>query len=366
MLKEGEHSSLASSPIPSRKSLNSQVHSMPNTPLRVLVIFDVPYHWDPTFTAEKALRGEEWQDERDVVNALKQLGHMVDVFGIYDEIAPLLGRISEFKPDCVFNLCESFRTDRSHEANLAALLELLDIAYTGAKPEALNLCKDKGVSKSLLQFHGIRVPKFQVIPVNAASHAALTQFEYPAVCKPLVLDSSEGIAQNSLVKNSDEAYKRLLYLHTRYGCDAILEEYIPGRELYVGMLGNDTPKILPPRELFFGSLPKQAPRLLTYKAKWNQEYRDKYGIDSGKAENLDRDLRERIEMNCRDIYRIFKLSGYARIDLRLDAANEPVFIEANPNPSIKKADDFAEAASDCGISYSDLVGEIVDLALLAA
>ncbi len=331
---------------------------------RVLVIFDVPYSWDDTLTASQALVGEEWEDERDVVQALQDLNFEVDIIGLFDEVKPLLKRVESFKPDCIFNLSESFKTNRDHEPHIAALFELLGIPYTGARPDALNLCKDKGLSKMVLKFHGIRVPNFHVYKPHEIDRTTLQMFSYPGVCKPTVLDSSEGISQNSLVKNPEEALKRLEHLHLRYNTSAILEEYIPGKEIYVGLLGvDDEVRVLPPRELRFGNLPKTAPKLLTYKAKWDMSYRKKYGIDSGPAEGLPPPILQNIEDYCKKIYQVLKLSGYARIDLRLDAAGDPVFIEANPNPSIKKSDDFAEAACHAGMSYADLIGEIVALAM---
>ena len=177
------------------------------------------------------------------------------------------------------------------------------------------------------------------------------------------MDASEGIAQNSLVTNADDCLERVHFIHERFDADAIVEEYIDGRELYVGVFGNDRLTVLPPQELFFNQLPDGAPRVLTYKAKWDEDYRKKYGIDSGHAKDLPEGTLESLIDTSKQVYRLCKLSGYARIDLRLDAKGAPVIIEVNPNPSIKRQDDFAGAAKQAGISYDQLIGKLVNLAL---
>jgi D-alanine-D-alanine ligase len=307
--------------------------------------------------------GPDWRDERDVIRALTKLGHKVTPFGVFDDIHPLVDLVKALKPDVIFNQCESFRASRAHEPNLPALLELLGIPYTGARPEALALCKDKGLTKKLLAFHKVRVPRFLVSERQRPGTKVLRQFIYPGICKPLGLDSSEGIAQASLVTNWTDCAERLRFIHGRLGTDAIVEEYIEGRELYVGVFGNERLTVLPPQELFFGRLPEGAPRMLTFKAKWDERYRRKYGIDSDGAEPIPERTLARMNGTCKTIYRLLKITGYARFDLRLGKGDDLVFIEVNPNPSIKRDDDFAWAARRAGIAYEDLLGRIIALAL---
>lgn len=331
--------------------------------LNILLLFDVPYPPPTDQNPKDYMVGDEWKDERDVINALTRLGHKVTPFGVFDDVTPLLNVVKRHRPDVIFNQCESFRADRAHEPNLPALLELLGVPYTGARPEALTLCKDKGLTKKILAFHKVRVPAFQEALRHSPSARALKRFAYPAICKPLGLDSSEGIAQSSLVSDVESCKERVRFIHERLGTDAIVEEYIDGRELYVGVFGKDRLTVLPPQELHFRRLPDGAPHVLTFKAKWDQRYRRKYGIDSGPAKGLPDELIEHLNDTCKTIYRTFKITGYARIDLRLGVGDDLVFIEVNPNPSIKRSDDFAEAAKHAGISYDDLLSRLLNLAL---
>jgi D-alanine-D-alanine ligase len=331
--------------------------------LNVLVLFDVPYAPPNGQDFREFMRGGEWRDERDVVRTLLKLGHAVKVFGIHNDIAPLVELVQAEKPDVVFNLCESFNADRKHEPNRTALLELLGVHYTGATPEGLSLCKDKGLTKKVLAFHDMRVPRFTVSSRNRPVRRTPKDFAFPGICKPLARESSEGIAHASIVRTEEECLERLKFLHERFDGDAIVEEFIDGRELYVGVLGNERLTVLPPTELHFKQLPEGAPRILTYRAKWDEAYRKKYGIDSESAKGLDKSTRDDIAETCRAAYRLLKLRGYARIDLRLNEAGECVILEVNPNPSIKKADDFAWAAKKAGIGYDELIERIVGLAL---
>jgi len=331
--------------------------------LNVLMLFDVPYTPPNDLDYTTFMIGDEWQDERDVMRTLLKLGHTVTPFGVFDDIQPLIDVVRRLKPDVIFNQCESFSGDRAQEPNLPALLELLGVPYTGASPESLALCKDKGLSKKLLAYHHVRVPRFAVSLRERPRLAELKRFVYPGIIKPLGRDASEGIAQRSLVTSEKECLERVRYIHEKLGTDAILEEFIDGRELYVGVLGTGRLTVLPPRELHFRQLPEGAPRVLTYKAKWDERYRRKYGIDSEPARDLDPRTLTHLSDTCKEVYRLFKLRGYARIDLRLGPADDCVFIEINPNPSIKRRDDFAAAARRAGISYEELIDRIVHLPL---
>jgi len=332
--------------------------------LRILLLFDVP--WAPPEPEElkRMFREdpEEWRGERDVRDALERLGHDVTLLGIHDSISPLLTAIENVKPDLVFNMCESFARDRDLEPNLIALLELLKVPFTGARPGALRLCKDKGLTKKILGFHRMRVPRFEV-STTSKPHKALRHLKYPCVVKPLGFEGSEGIAQTSFVENRSDCLERIDFIHKRFGVDAIAEEYIDGREIYVGILGRERLTVLPPRELFFREIPDDKPRIATFKAKWDENYRKRWGIDSGRAKQMDQKLQRRIEEICRKVYKLFQIDGYARIDLRVAPDGDVVFIEANPNPSIAKDDDFALAAKQAGMTYDELIGKIVTLAL---
>jgi D-alanine-D-alanine ligase len=331
--------------------------------LKVLALYDVPYA-PPNGRAPRAFMvGDEWRDERDVLRALTKLGHAAEAFGLFDDVVPLVERLRAGKPDVVFNFCEGFRGARTQEGNIPALLELMGVAYTGAGPEALALCKDKALTKKVLVHHGVRVPAFAVSPRAKPLRELPGTLALPVIVKPLGLDASQGLSHDSLCRTGGEALRRAAFLHAKLGVDALIEAYVDGRELYVPVLGNERLTVWPPTELHFKRLSTRAPRFLTYKAKWDDAYRKKYGIDSDAARRLPPPLAQELAAMARECFRALKLSGYARVDVRLAANGEPYVLEVNPNPSIKRVDDFAWAARRAGVAYEDVIARILRLAL---
>ncbi len=333
--------------------------------MRILVLFDVhrPIGPDETFSVRSLRTEEEKPTEADVLACLRKLGHDVETLAIYDDVRVVFDRVEAFKPDVVFNLCETFFSDRAHEPNIPALLELMKVPYTGAGPDALLLCKDKALAKKLLSFHRIRVARF-VVSSRERPLKRLGRFAYPAFVKPIGEESSDGIAKASLAKNEGEALERARFLHERFESDALVEEYIEGRELYLGVLGNKRLTVFPPREIFFGEPPQDdAPRFATAKAKWDDGYRKKWKIRNGAAGALPPGVERRLADLARRVYRILNIRGLGRIDVRLTAAGEVVVIEANPNPSLAKEDDFAQAAAQVGIGYEALIQKILENAV---
>ena len=333
--------------------------------MRILVLFDVhrPIGPDETFSVKSLRTEEEKPTEADVLACLRKLGHEVETLAIYDEVKSVFDKVEAFKPEVVFNLCETFFSDRAHEPNIPALLELMKVPYTGAGPDALMLCKDKALAKKLLSFHRIRVARF-LVSSRQRPLKRLGRFAYPAFVKPLGEESSDGIARASLAKNEEEALERARFLHDRFESDALVEEYIDGRELYLGVLGNKRLTVFPPREIFFGQPPDDdAPRFATAKAKWDDGYRKKWKIRNGPAGPLPQGLERRLADLARRVYRILNIRGLGRIDVRITPEDEVVVIEANPNPSLAKEDDFAQAAAQVGIGYEALIQKILENAL---
>jgi D-alanine-D-alanine ligase len=330
--------------------------------MRILVLFDVhrPIGPDETFSVRSLRSEEEKPTEADVLACLRKLGHDVETLAVYDTVKAVLDKIEAFKPDVVFNLCETFFSDRAHEPNIPALLELIKVPYTGAGPDALMLCKDKALAKKLLSFHRIRVARF-VVSVRERPLKHLKRFAYPAFVKPIGEEASDGIALASLAKNEVEALDRARFLHERFESDALIEEYVDGRELYLGVLGNKRLTVFPPRELFFEhESGDDAPRFATAKAKWDDVYRKKWRIRNGPAGPLPSGLERRLAELARRVYRILNIRGLGRIDVRLSTSGEVVVIEANPNPSLAKEDDFAQAAAQVGIGYEALIQKILE------
>ncbi len=312
---------------------------------------------DPHFEGKT----EEPSMEHDVLKALRRLGHEVTVLPVFDSIEPIVEGVEKNPPDLVFNLAEQFANDRRHDKNLAGLLEMMDIPFTGTGSVGLMLCRDKALCKQLLATWNVRVPDFRVFPVGRPLKIP-RRLKFPLVVKPAYGDGSEGISNASLVKSEEELKERVAIIHERFTQDAIAEEYVEGREIYVGVLGNDRLTVLPPYEVRFGKSEEEGPVLATYRVKWNKQYREKWKIEFGFAE-VERKVWARIADTCRRAYRILQLCDYARIDLRVTAEGKIYILEANPNPDITQGEEMAESARKAGINYKQFIQRIVSHAL---
>lgn len=303
-----------------------------------------------------------WKTEYDVVSTLRSIGHEVRPLGVQHELKPIRDEIDNWKPHVVFNLLEQFHGETVYDQNVASYLELTRIPYTGCNPRGLMLARGKDLSKKLLTYHRIPVPAFAVFPmrrkVRRPAHLAL-----PLIVKSLSADASEGIAQASVVHTDEKLAERVEFIHERVGTAAIAEQYIDGRELYVGVLGNERLRVLPIWELEFGNLPAGAWPIATEKVKHNPDYQVRWGILQGPAEDLSPELYARIERTAKRICRTLELDGYCRIDFRLSTDGIPYFLEANPNPEIARIEEFAEAALHGGLDYPDLLQKIVALGM---
>lgn len=303
-----------------------------------------------------------WKTEYDVVSTLRALGHDVRPLGVQHELRPIRDEIDNFKPHVVFNLLEQFHGETVYDQNVASYLELTRIPYTGCNPRGLMLARGKDLSKKLLTYHRIPVPAFAVFPrgrkVRRPAHLDL-----PLIVKSLSADASEGIAQASVVDSDEKLAERVEFIHERVGTAAIAEQYIDGRELYVGVLGNERLRVLPIWELEFGNLPQGSWPIATEKVKHSPDHQERWGILQGPAEDLPPDLVQRIERTAKRICRTLELDGYCRIDFRLGADGVPYFLEANPNPEIARIEEFAEAAQYGGIEYPELLQKILALGI---
>ncbi len=330
--------------------------------LKIVLLFDVCINLTPE-EYTNYWNTPDWKTERDVKTTLQKLGHDVIPFGIYNDIEPFLKLVREEKPDLVFNMSEAFSGKRDFEPNLTALMQLVGVPFTGAGPMSLQLCKDKGLTKVILGYHQIQTPKF-LVAKKGKTLQSLKKFDFPAIIKPLQLESSEGISQVSYVENEKEAMARIKFVHERLQADAIIEEFIDGREVYVSILGNEKLSVFPPRELFFKQVPEDEPKFATYKSKWDQQYRKRWGIDSGWMDGISESTQRKLYEVCKKIYRLLHIQGFGRIDLRIKN-DEIYFIEANPNPSIARKEDYALSAHKGGIEYEELIAKIVSLSLSA-
>jgi D-alanine-D-alanine ligase len=326
--------------------------------LKILVLFDgiSPTSLDQDFSKE--MKTKDWKTEADVMAALGALGHTAEHLGIFDDVDLLRQKLETFKPHVLFNLVERFKGNTAFDQNIVSFLEMQGLPFTGCGATGLTLCKHKGISKKILGYHRIRVPNFAVIP-RARRIARPKQLQFPIVVKPVKEEASHGIAQASFVETDEQFRERVAFIHEKHDSDAIAEEYIEGRELYVSVMGNLRLDVFPIRELIFREVPPNEPKMATYRAKWDEEYRKRWGLENQFADGLDPGLTAQIEQTCKRIYRLLTIDGYARLDLRLTAANQIYFIEANPNPILADDEDFALSAGKAGLPYPQLIDRIV-------
>ena len=332
-------------------------------PLRVLALMDetmVP----PDDVSGVDVGTAPWKTEFDVVTTLYDLGHEIHSLGVSTDLGPIRDAIDDIEPHIVFNLLEDFHDVPIYDQNVVSYLELLRQPYTGCNPRGLILARDKAISKKLLHYHRIRVPEFMVVRRGRRPRRP-ARLTFPAIVKSLVSEGSAGITHASVVDTDEKLAERVATVHENLGTDAIVEQYIDGRELYVGVLGNERLLVLPVWELRFTKLPDEAPRIATEKVKWDRTYQKKAGIRTGLARDLTDAQVSEIQRLCKRIYRALEMTGYARIDLRLAPDGRIYVLEANPNPQLAYGEDFAESAERAGIPYDDLMQRILRLGLQA-
>lgn len=318
----------------------------------------------PADTLEGVPEGETppWKTDYDVVTTLRYHGHEVRVCGVVSDLRRIRNAIDEFKPHLAFNLLEEFHGESLYDQHIASYLELLRMPYTGCNPRGLTLAHDKALSKQILAYHRIPVPKFAVFPMGRKARRP-AKLGFPLLVKSLVEHASLGIAQSSIVTSDDKLAERVTFIHENLETDAIAEQYIDGRELYVAIVGNRQLQTFPIFELFFRNLPEGAPRIATAKVKWDEVYQAKIGLASGPAQDLPEPLVKKVTHMCKRVYRTLFMSGYGRVDLRLDDAGNVFVLEANPNPDLGYGQEFAESADKAGIKYEALIQRIVNLGL---
>jgi D-alanine-D-alanine ligase len=330
--------------------------------LKVLALFDAiaPTRIDQDLSAELATA--DWKTEANVLDALATLGYETEHLAIFDNLDLLRQKLESFAPDVLFNLADQFKNNRGFDQNIVSLLEMQGVPFTGCGATGLVLCKHKGISKKILGYHHIHVPNFVVIP-RGQRIARLKRPKFPLLVKPVKEEASYGISQASFIESDEQFKERVAFIHEKHDSDVIAEEYIEGREFYVSVMGNQRLTVFPIRELVFREVPPNEPKIATYRAKWDEEYRKRWGLENRFPEDLDPALVAQIEETCKRIYRLLTIEGYARIDLRLTANNEVYFIEANPNPILAADEDFAQSAGKAGLSYPQLVDRIIRIGM---
>lgn len=331
-------------------------------PLRIIVLMHEDLIPPDTLEGQTEKDIANWKTEFDVVHTLRHLGHEVHCVGVRSNLDVIRQAIETYKPHIAFNVLEEFHGVSVYDQAVVSFLELLKQPYTGCNPRGLMLAHDKALSKKILSYHRIPTPRFYVFP-NGRKMSRRRKYEYPLLVKSLTEEASAGISHASIVTSDDKLAERVEFIHRTLGTDAIAEGYIEGRELYVGIMGNQQLKTFPIWELTFENLPEDSPNIATAKVKWDEAYQRKVGLKTGLVQDLEPATVARINKLCRRAYRQLNLTGYARMDLRLSPDGTPYLIEANPNPNLSYGEDFAESAHHAGIEYEDLIQRILNLGL---
>lgn len=301
---------------------------------------------------------DEWRTEYDVISHLKKAGHEVKALGVRDSLTALRAEIAEWKPQIVFNLLEEFDGIVTYDQHVVAFLELHRQPYTGCNPRGLMLSRDKVLCKQLLAYHRVPTPQFAVFPRGRRVQLP-KRLRFPMFVKSATEDASLGIAQASLVEDAARLKERVEFVHEQTASEALVEEYIEGREIYVAIMGNQRLTTFPAWEMIFGS----APAIATRKVKWDKRYQQKNGITTHAAQDLPEPITEQLARQSKRIYKALHLTGYARMDFRLRADGSLFVLEANANPNLSEGEDFADSARAAGVPYDELLARIMSLGL---
>ena len=330
-------------------------------PSRILVLFDTDA--EPPVSQNYARQLDSSDEvEFEVARALRKRGHQVRLLGFRNDLDQLTAGLRAEPADLVFNMSERFRNVSAMDYAVAGILEMLGLPYTGAGAKGLMLARDKALTKVVLNYQGLRVPHFVVCRLGAPVRRP-SDLRFPLIVKPLDEDASVGISRASVVRDDQALIDRVNFVHERVKTHAIVEEFIAGRELCVGVLGNGKPRALPPIEMIFGGASDEESRIATFRVKWSVKYRDTHRIRNEIAQNISDEVRARLADVAMRAYRAAELRDYGRVDLRLAHDDEVYVIEANPNPYLAEGEDLAWAAEESGLGYDDLVETIADMAL---
>jgi D-alanine-D-alanine ligase len=343
---------------------------MTSAKLKVAVLYDV-WEDDPapsevaeekTSTRKTKKKGRiEKEDREEIFEALGKLGHE-PFYQVLDGRPQCLTALAKCDADLVFNLTESFAGDDTKEMNVAAYMDLLGIRYTGGGPHAHFLAQDKGTAKKMFAFHEIKTPFFATSYRGRIEHAH--DIAFPLIVKPVSEDGSIGINADAVVNSVKELMERVEYIQNEFDSPAIIEEYIEGREIYAAILGSyETAQTLPLVELDLSRLPKGTPKIASYDVKFEKDTQAHKLTKSHLVTDIEEETATRLQETALAAYHAVKLRDYGRIDMRLTQKGEVYVIEANPNPWLSSKQEFAMAAKASGRSYTQLIGEIVELAM---
>src|SRR5687767_927057 len=298
--------------------------------------------------------------EEEVAEVITKLGHEPVMHELDGTQKSLLG-LAKLECDLVFNLAESFADDDTADFKIAAYLELLGRKYTGTGTHGLMLAQDKAVAKKIFAFHGIHTPLFAKLMRGRLDFAH--DLTFPVIVKPAREDGSIGIEFSAVVNSIRELMERIDWLHANFDSPVLIEEYIEGREMYVGVLGNDNAEALPVIELDLSKLPNGTPRIAAAEVKWGKGTKAYRDTKSAVATDLPEETVAALQQTAVAAYKYLEVRDYGRVDMRLQPDGRVQVIEVNPNPWLSSRAEFAMAARKAGRTYTQLIEEIVGLAM---
>ncbi len=311
-----------------------------------------------------AVDGEEDPVLGQLDQALRNGGHEPRRVMVDAAVEPVVHELTSDRPDIVINLAESFAGKSALESSVAGLLNLIDLRYTGSSPAGLMVAGDKTLSKKVLLFHGIKTPQFVTVYRGMVDWAG--DVDFPLIVKPPQEDASLGITHKSIVRDVKELLEKIAELQSEYQQPALAEQFVEGREFYVGVLGNANARALPIIELDFSRFPADRPRIASWAAKWGDEGDSKgaefEGSESIFPDNLPDELRAKMQKVAVEAFHALRLRDYARVDMRVTDAGDVFVIEVNPNCYLEAKSEFARAAERDGLPYDALIAQIVELA----
>lgn len=329
--------------------------------LRIGVLYD--YWWDEDeerVEGERPKKKSPDEDVQAVYEALKRSGHN-PVYVRLDGTRDSLIDLARSQTDLLFNMVESFAGNDSQDTDVAGYLELLGRRFTGSGSSGLYLAQDKNLAKKIFTFHGIHTPYFSTVYRGRTEHSHDIQF--PVIVKPAREDGSIGIQFGAVCTSIKELMERIDYIHAEFDSPALIEEYIEGRELYVGVVGNEKPEALPVVELDLSKLPEGTPKIAGSEVKWEEDTEAYKTTKPFFPDDLADDVVTKLQETAVQAYSALQLRDYGRIDFRLAADGAVHVLEVNPNPYLLPTAEFSMAAKKSGRSYVELIDEIVSAAM---
>jgi D-alanine-D-alanine ligase len=329
--------------------------------LRVIMLADESLLPDGELKDFSEKQRELRKTEFDVRDAIEALGHDVFSIGVSDDLSTIRGAIDAHKPDIAFNLVEEFAGIGHFDQHVVSYLELRRQAYTGCNPRGLTLARDKALTKKILGYHGLKVPEFATFPKRRPTKRP-ESLAFPLFVKSLTEEGSAGISGASIVHDDAKLKERVEFIHRTTKSTALAEQLIEGREIYVGVMGNDRVTALPAWEFTMTNKGDGAPLIASNRAKWDPEYQRQFGLKTGPA-RLSKKMQAKLADLSKEIYRLLGMSGYARLDYRVTEAGDAYLLEANPNPQIAKDEDFALSAKHAGMEYPALIEQLMQFGM---